>query len=125
MAARAGVKVQGAVPRKSGTNWFIPAFVKSRLGESGKRLEEATIEFTENAYSPSMVTVKAGSHVKLNLINNKGQGCIQAFRIPSLGVQKIVRVGTTESLEFDAPQEKGGITFMCSMGMYQGTINVI
>jgi hypothetical protein len=30
------------VPRKIGTNWFIPAFVKSRFGESGSRLEEET-----------------------------------------------------------------------------------
>ncbi|MBP9719056.1 MAG: sulfite exporter TauE/SafE family protein [Candidatus Levybacteria bacterium] len=88
-------------------------------------VEEATIAFTENAYSPSMVTVKAGSHVKLNLINNNGQGCIQAFTIPKLGIQKIVRIGTSESIEFDAPIEKGGIAFMCSMGMYRGTINVI
>jgi len=26
-----------------GTNWFMPAFVKSRLGESGKRLAEGTM----------------------------------------------------------------------------------
>lgn len=88
-------------------------------------VEEATIELLESSYSPSMVTVKAGSHVKLNLVNNKGQGCIQSFTIPALGVQKVVRIGTSETLEFDAPQEKGGITFMCSMGMYKGVINVI
>jgi plastocyanin domain-containing protein len=34
-------------------------------------------------------------------------------------------VGTSETLEFDAPQQKGGIPFMCSMGMYKGVINVI
>src|SRR5881392_309262 len=30
-------------PRKIGTNWFIPALVKSRLGESGSRLDEGTM----------------------------------------------------------------------------------
>src|SRR6266478_3296335 len=30
-------------PRKIGTNWFMPAFVKSRLGESGSRLDEGTM----------------------------------------------------------------------------------
>ena len=31
-----------AWPRKIGTNWFIPALVKSRFGESGMRLDEGT-----------------------------------------------------------------------------------
>src|SRR5438046_618029 len=30
-------------PRKMGTNWFMPALVKRRLGESGSRLEEGTM----------------------------------------------------------------------------------
>jgi hypothetical protein len=29
-------------PRKIGTNWFIPALVKSRFGESGIKLEDGT-----------------------------------------------------------------------------------
>src|SRR5947207_15796765 len=30
-------------PRKMGTNWFIPAFVNSRFGASGRRLDEGTM----------------------------------------------------------------------------------
>src|SRR5688572_9840036 len=30
-------------PRKIGTNWFMPALVKSRFGESGMRLDEGTM----------------------------------------------------------------------------------
>src|ERR1700710_769532 len=30
-------------PRKMGTNWFMPALVKSRFGESGKREELGTM----------------------------------------------------------------------------------
>src|SRR5258708_11169841 len=30
-------------PRKMGTNWFMPALVKSRLGESGSKLDEGTM----------------------------------------------------------------------------------
>src|SRR5260370_8946783 len=30
-------------PRKMGTNWFMPALVKSRFGASGSRLEEGTM----------------------------------------------------------------------------------
>src|SRR5258705_4780732 len=30
-------------PRKMGTNWFMPAFVNNRFGESGMRLDEGTM----------------------------------------------------------------------------------
>src|SRR3954471_12499197 len=30
-------------PRKMGTNWFMPALVKSRFGESGRSDDEGTI----------------------------------------------------------------------------------
>lgn len=92
---------------------------------SAQAVDEATIEFTENSYSPQNITVKAGSTVKLNLVNNIGQGCIQAFTIPKLGIQKVVRVGTTDSVEFTAPKQPGQLAFMCGMGMYRGIINVI
>lgn len=94
-------------------------------GKAQKAVEEATIEFNQTSYSPSAITVKAGSNVTLKLVNRTGQGCIQAFTIPKLGIQKIVRVGTSEEVNFLAPTKPGTIPFMCSMGMYQGIINVI
>src|SRR5476649_2175006 len=42
-AARAGWYGHGAWPRKMGTNWFMPALVKSKLGESGSRELEGTM----------------------------------------------------------------------------------
>lgn len=94
------------------------------LGDS-QTTEEATIEFTQISYSPESIAVKAGSKVKLNLVNKAGGGCIQAFTIPKLGLKKIVRVGTSETLEFTAPTKPGKLAFMCSMGMFRGEINVI
>lgn len=94
------------------------------LGD-GQGVEEATIEFNQISYSPDVLTVKAGSKVTLNLVNKAGGGCIQAFTIPKLGVKKIVRLGTTETIEFTAPTKPQTIDFMCSMGMFRGEINVI
>lgn len=88
-------------------------------------LRETTIEFKQDRYSPNFITVRSGENVRLNLINTSGQGCIQAFTIPRLGIQKIVRIGTKETVEFKAPGEKGQLKFMCGMGMYEGVINVI
>lgn len=87
--------------------------------------DNQTIYFNSTNYSPSSFTVKAGSSVTLNLVNKSGQGCIQAFTIPKLGIQKIIRVGTSETVNFTAPNETGDLAFMCSMGMYRGTIKVI
>jgi heme/copper-type cytochrome/quinol oxidase subunit 2 len=50
---------------------------------------------------------------------------MQAFTIPSLNLQKIVGPGKTDSFTFTAPAKPGNIAFMCSMGMYVGTIRVI
>jgi len=42
-ATRGGFQSGFSCPRKIGTNWFIPAFVKSRFGASGSSDEEGTI----------------------------------------------------------------------------------
>ncbi len=89
-----------------------------------KVVTEQTIIIENNGYSPRNFTVKAGSEVKLTLVNKGGFSCAQAFTIPSLNIQKIVIPNTTDSLTFIAPKEKGQLAFMCSMGMYRGTINV-
>jgi len=87
----------------------------------------ATIYLTRSGYTndPRVINVKAGSTVKLTLINQNGAGCIQAFTIPKLGIERTVRLGTTEEIEFTAPNKPGILAFMCSMGMYRGSINVL
>ncbi len=84
-----------------------------------------TITIGAVSYTPNIISVKAGARVKLKLVNTEGTSCIQAFTIPSLGLQKIVRPGTSDELDFIAPSTPGQIPFMCSMGMFKGVINVL
>lgn len=84
-----------------------------------------TINIESTGYSPTNISVKAGSTINLRLINKTGGGCTQSFTIPSLGIQKIVPLGSSQTITFTAPKEKRGLTFMCSMGMYRGIMNVI
>lgn len=86
---------------------------------------DATINIEQTSYSPNYLSVKAGASITLHLVNNGGQGCIQAFTIPSLGIQKTVLYGTTDTITFTAPSKPQTLAFMCSMGMYRGTIEVI
>lgn len=88
-------------------------------------VQDSTIEIVQSGYSPSILNVKAGSDVNLKVVNKNGFGCQQAFVIPQLGFQKIIRPGQTETFAFKAPAAGAEIPFMCSMGMYRGSIRVI
>lgn len=83
------------------------------------------ITIRSGGYYPGSITVASSSTVRLNVINENGAGCEQAFTIPKLGLREIIPPGTSKVMEFTAPSTPGQIAFMCSMGMYQGVINVI
>jgi uncharacterized protein len=84
-----------------------------------------TITIVALGYTPNTINVKAGAQIKLKIVNTTGTSCVQAFTIPSLGLQKVVPPGTSNELDFTAPSTPGQIPFMCSMGMYRGVINVL
>src|SRR4051794_19199478 len=79
-AARGGLYGHFCWPRKMGTNWFMPAFVKSRFGESGMRLDEGTmvccfdLKKSRNDWRISLLVIKfnlAGPYRPLiNVIQN-------------------------------------------------------
>lgn len=90
-------------------------------------VKEAKIFITQNGYrtEPAVVNVKAGSKVKFNIVNQGGGGCTQSLTVPKLGLQRVVPIGQSDTLEFTAPTTPGPLAFMCSMGMFKGQINVI
>lgn len=88
-------------------------------------VSEPTITIESAGYKPATITVKSGSQVTLHLKNTGGAGCTQAFTIPSLGIQKIVPIGTANDISFTAPSQPGDVPFMCSMGMFRGIMHVI
>lgn len=91
----------------------------------GLPVTEQTIMITSTGYTPSTFTVPVGQNITITLVNSGGFGCQQAFTIPSLGIQKVVAPNRTETISFTAPSKPGIISFMCSMGMYPGTIRVL
>ncbi len=90
-------------------------------------VSEAKIIITQGGYrtEPETVNVKAGSKVKFNIVNQGGGGCIQSFTIPTMNLQSVIPIGKSDTIEFTAPSTPGPLAFMCSMGMYRGSINVI
>lgn len=95
-------------------------------GQTQQQAPTATPHITIHAtsYEIDNPYIKAGSTVTVTVTNINGAGCIQAFTIPQLRIQKIIPVGKEETITFTAPTEKGGLPFMCSMGMYRGTFIV-
>lgn len=85
---------------------------------------EVTIGIYSTGYDPNIINIKAGSQITVNLVNKGGGGCAQAFTIPSLGIERVVSNGKTETITFTAPKS-GDVAFMCSMGMYRGRFHVI
>lgn len=108
------------------TVWCTVSFCDTSLvlASNAAGTEDLTITIQPSGYSPSNLVVKAGSQVSLRLVNNGGGGCTQAFTIPSLGIQKIVPIGSSNTITFTAPETPQELTFMCSMGMYRGKIIV-
>lgn len=86
---------------------------------------EATIDIGETGYSPNYFSIKSGALITLHIKNTGGRGCTQGFTIPGLGIQKTIPYGTSDTITFTAPAQKGPLAFMCSMGMYRGMMNVI
>jgi sulfite exporter TauE/SafE len=78
------------------------------------------ITIRQTAYEVDNPYIPKGEEITLTVTNKEGYGCIQYFTIPSLGIQKAVPVGKTETIVFTAPYEKGELLFTCSMGMYRG-----
>ena len=71
-AARGGLYGAFSVPRKNGTNWFIPALVKSRPGDCGSKEAEGTmvcflsLKKSKNDWRISLAVMDVGDPLVVN-----------------------------------------------------------
>ncbi len=87
--------------------------------------DEITVTFNSYGYATDKKVVKAGSKIKLNLVNKGGYGCVQAFTIPTLGISQLVPPGTQKTVELTVPTDQKELAFACSMGMYEGRLAIV
>ncbi len=125
--ALAGVKNFTTIYNSLTTPNYLVEPIPGSTGGSDKAEanNNPTLYITSSGYSPRVLTVEAGASVKIKLVNEDGYSCAQSLVIPSLNLRSSIPPGVTKYLEFAAPTEPGKIPFMCSMGMYRGTINVV
>src|SRR3989344_1861568 len=104
--------------------YCVFTFCKTTSAQASNPVTSATIELDDKGYFPKNLTLKSGTNVTLNLKNINGRGCIQSFTIPSLGIQTVLPLGSSQTGSFKTPEKPTEIAFMCGMGMYRGSIFV-
>ncbi|MFF3674560.1 sulfite exporter TauE/SafE family protein [Streptomyces sp. NPDC002120] len=80
-----------------------------------------TIRAHTTSYTPAAITATAGVPTTLVVATDDTGGCIRAFVIPDLGIQKILPTTGTTTIEL-GNQTPGRLDYTCGMGMYGGRI---
>lgn len=123
-AAGAGA-FSSSAPLQS-TNSQAQDGINQASGSQGSQegVQQVSIRVSNEAYSPGRIQVKSGQPIRITLLTEKTTGCTRGFFVPSLNIQKVLPVTGQTVINLPA-QKPGVIRFVCSMGMYSGTITVI
>lgn len=89
--------------------------------EAGR--QTVIVTATEGAYTPGNLDVTAGLPTTLIVRSDRAQGCVRAFVIPSLGVEKVLPVNGDTSIDLGV-LKPGKLAYSCGMGMYTGKITI-
>lgn len=89
-------------------------------GAQTQTVQKVTIKVNDSyGYNPNNVELKVGIPVELTLQNDNARGCVRAFTIPDLNINKLVPQTGTATINF-TPNKTGKMSFTCAMGMYYG-----
>ncbi|MCF7831404.1 MAG: cupredoxin domain-containing protein [Candidatus Pacebacteria bacterium] len=80
--------------------------------------------YAKGGYSPSVSIAQAGIPTKLIVKTNKTYDCSSALVIKSIGYQKMLPQTGEEIIDLAIP-EAGTMQGLCSMGMYNFTVDFI
>lgn len=87
--------------------------------EQGKQIIEIT---AKGGYSPTKTIAKAGLPTILRVKTNNTFDCSSALRIKSLGYSKNLPASGTTDIEVPAQTAGSTLTALCSMGMYNFSV---
>ncbi len=132
-----GLRITGLVPLRSANvvgapgpasvEWAedpgISGTTEERSAAVAGQMQEVNIQVLDHGYIAEPAVVKAGVPIRLKLVTEDVFSCSRAFTIPSLGIERILPSTGVEYIDLP-PQSAGRLAFVCSMGMYGGTIEV-
>jgi len=119
-----GMRLLGVTTGLSTDGVTAEASLAQAADPSAAQIQEVTIQVATLTYTPSNVKLRSGIPARLTLVTDNTQGCIRAFTIPALGIERLLPATGTEVIELPAI-DPGKVVFTCSMGMYSGVLDVV
>lgn len=87
-------------------------------------VQDVTIQVENYGYSPDYIQVQAGVPVRFTLESDDTYSCALDFVFREFGIRTFLESTDSQSFTF-TPEQRGSYTFACSMGMYNGTMEVL
>jgi cobalt-zinc-cadmium efflux system membrane fusion protein len=84
-------------------------------------VQTAKVTVTKDGFSPSTITVKAGSPARLVFVRTTDLTCATEVAVPSLKIRRPLPLNEPVAIEF-TPAKAGAIDFACGMDMFKGAI---
>ncbi len=104
--------------------WFsddAPAPAQATVTDGQQRI---TITAVTDAYEPADQQAVAGVDTVLVVQSKQAQGCIRAFVIPSLRIEKTLPVNGDTIIPLGV-LKPGKLRYTCGMGMYTGQLSIV
>jgi sulfite exporter TauE/SafE/copper chaperone CopZ len=86
-------------------------------------VQEIRMTQSGRGYNPSKFTIQKGKKVRWIINSTSPYSCASSIIVPKYGIERDLKSGEN-IIEF-TPRENGTIPFSCSMGMYQGSFQVV
>jgi len=113
------------------TGWTLPSI---DVGKTATAIQDPNVTIengvqvvrmaqTSRGYSPNHFTIRKGIPVKWIVDSQDSYSCASSIVSDKIGVRKALSAG--ENVIGFNPDDTGTIKFTCSMGMYQGTFDVV
>ena len=102
--------------------WFFFGPKKGKVAAFRAGVQEATIR-VEGAYQPNVITVKAGTPVRLRFDRREATDCSNRVVIPDFDISRALPAFQITTIDL-TPDQPGRYPFACAMNMYRGTLVV-
>ncbi len=103
--------------------WYFWLYRRESVGAAlvgGAQQVDVTVK---GGYTPDLITVTAGTPVRLNFTRRESSLCSEVVVFDGIGRSARLPEGETVAIEF-TPEAPGEIPFQCQMGMLRGRIVV-
>jgi plastocyanin domain-containing protein len=99
--------------------WFF--FGKRQDSQEVKNVYDVKVS---GGYNPSVLKVKKGQSVVLNLTRTDNNSCLEEFVLWDFKIKKYLPLNEEIKIEFK-PDKKGEYAFSCGMNMFHGKVVVV